>query len=375
MEEQLYTKDFYEWQQEGSRQSARVTIPLILDLIQPKSVIDVGCGVGTWLSVFKEFGIQDCLGIDGDYVDQKMLQIPQSEFLSFDLKKPLLIDRKFDLVVSLEVAEHLPSNYSDAFIASLTNLGQVILFSAAIPLQGGSGHVNEQWPEYWAQIFDKYGYTTIDCLRNKIWNNENVEPWYAQNLLIFVDKSCLSRYPSLQEEMIKTDTSQLSKVHPKTYVGVVSWYQNKLQDTVATVLSYTLKLRNINVIIFPDWIQPEDVIFQDLASVIKVIMEHPDKNNITLLIDTNGIDNDDANLVLSGITMELFIEDNLDVTDGPEISLTGELNQIQWQALMPSIYARIILDNENKQAIYQAGAENIPSYSIASLSNLQFVEQ
>ncbi|HEY9876469.1 MAG TPA: hypothetical protein V6D12_23790, partial [Candidatus Obscuribacterales bacterium] len=216
---------------------------------------------------------------------------------------------------------------------------------------------------------------TIDCLRNKIWNNEKVEPWYAQNLLIFVEKNCLSRYPLLQKELLKTDRSQLSKVHPRTYVGVVSWYQSKLQDTVATALSYTLKLRNINLVIFPDWTQPENVIFQDLASAIKVIMEHPDKNYITLLIDTSGIDNDDANLVLSGITMELFIEDNLDVTDGPEISLTGELNQIQWQVLMPSIYAHIILDNENKQAIYKAGGENIPSYSIASLSNVQFLQQ
>lgn len=140
----LYTKDYYKDIQGGSRRSAKVIVPLVLELIQPRSVIDVGCGVGAWLSVFKECGVRDIMGVDGDYIDKKMLQIPQERFLSFDLREPLRMDRQFDLVVSFEVAEHLPSECAERFVDSLVRLGPAILFSAAIPFQGGAHHMNEQ---------------------------------------------------------------------------------------------------------------------------------------------------------------------------------------------------------------------------------------
>lgn len=111
-----YNHDFFEALQEGSRQSAREIIPLIWELIQPQSVVDVGCGVGNWLSLFKEFGIQNCLGIDGEYVDRAQLQISPNEFLALDLNLPVRLDKSFDLVLSLEVAEHLPSESADIFI-------------------------------------------------------------------------------------------------------------------------------------------------------------------------------------------------------------------------------------------------------------------
>lgn len=134
---QLYTEQFYIDQRKSSRRSANEIVPLVLELIQPKSVIDVGCGVGAWLSVFRECGIEDILGVDGNWVDKNMLEIPENRFLVFDLTTPVLMNRHFDLVVSLEVAEHLPSECAEIFIDSLTRLGPTILFSAAIPFQGG----------------------------------------------------------------------------------------------------------------------------------------------------------------------------------------------------------------------------------------------
>src|SRR5437879_11690773 len=127
-----YTGDFYKNHSDGSRRSARQIVPLVLELLRTKSVIDVGCGVGTWLSVFREYGVEDFYGIDGDYVDRKMLQIPEERFLAFDLTKPIQLDRQFDLVVSLEVAEHLPDRCADMFVDALPRLGPVILLSAAI---------------------------------------------------------------------------------------------------------------------------------------------------------------------------------------------------------------------------------------------------
>ncbi|XZN91134.1 MAG: glycosyltransferase [Microcoleus sp.] len=215
-----YTTNFYELIREGTRNSAQEIIPLLLELMQPlkpQSVVDVGCGTGSWLAAFQRLGIADCLGIDGDYVDRTLLEIPLNQFKSHDLKQPLQVERKFDLAISLEVAEHLPSTCAENLVNSLTKLAPVILFSAAIPFQGGVEHVNEQWPQYWAYYFQKNGFVVIDCLRKKIWNNEKVEPWYAQNILVFVKQEHLSRYPKLVNEHQHTDLNQLAIVHPKIY--------------------------------------------------------------------------------------------------------------------------------------------------------------
>ncbi|MEG4588136.1 glycosyltransferase [Microcoleus sp. MOSTC5] len=228
-----YTRDFYQLIGEGTRASAREIIPLLLDLLQPilpKSVVDVGCGTGSWLAAFHKLGIADCLGIDGDYVDRTILQIPLNQFQSADLKQPLQINRKFDLAISLEVAEHLPASCAENFVNSLTQLAPVILFSAAIPFQGGVEHVNEQWPQYWVYYFQKNGYAVIDCLRKKIWNNDKVEPWYAQNILIFVKQEYLSRYPKLVNEYQNTNLNQLAIVHPKIYLYSLQAARNSAQN-------------------------------------------------------------------------------------------------------------------------------------------------
>ena len=218
-----YTENFFRELQDGSYRSAKEIVPLVLELVQPKSVIDIGCGAGTWLSVFKEFGIEDICGVDGDYVGEEILKIPKEQFLSLDLSKPFHLDRQFDLVLSLEVAEHLPPESAGIFIDSLTRLGSVILFSAAIPHQGGTQHMNEQWPDYWAKFFHHTGYVAIDCIRKTIWQNANVEWWYAQNLLLFVRTDYLHSHHSLNRAFENTATSQLSIVHPQKYLILVQW--------------------------------------------------------------------------------------------------------------------------------------------------------
>ncbi len=220
---QPYSENFYRRHREGSRQSAKEIVPLILELINARSVIDVGCGVGAWLAVFKECGIEDFLGVDGDYVDRGMLEIPPERFVSFDLTKPFRMDKHFDLVVSVEVAEHLPRESAETFVDSLTSLGPVVLFSAAIPFQGGTDHVNEQWPDYWSGLFRGRGYAVIDCIRKKIWQNEDVEYWYAQNVLLFVRRDYLESHPQLRREFENTSIGQLSMVHPKQYLEVAGW--------------------------------------------------------------------------------------------------------------------------------------------------------
>jgi len=202
----------------NSLKSAKVIVPIVLDFYQPLSVVDVGCNAGEFLSVFRENRIKNIFGIDGPWVNKEKLRIPKEYFMHADLEKPILIDKKFDLAVSLEVAEHLSRNSAKIFVKTLTNLAPVILFSAAIPFQGGLHHLNEQWPEYWLKLFAQEGYVPIDCVRKRIWNNENVSFWYAQNILFFVKKSYLQKNDRLKKEFEQTEPSALAIIHPKLYL-------------------------------------------------------------------------------------------------------------------------------------------------------------
>lgn len=212
-----YTTDFYVGQKHGSRQSAEEIIPMVLKMIQPKSVIDIGCGVGTWLSVFREYGIEDFMGVDGDYVDKRLLQIPQNKFVPADLTSPFHINRQFDLAITLEVAEHLPHEKAEQFVNGLVKLAPIVLFSAAIPFQGGTKHINEQWPDFWNDLFKKHQFVVIDALRKRIWNNDKVDFWYRQNVLLFVKEERLAGDPLLKKEREGTSEEQLSIVHPQLY--------------------------------------------------------------------------------------------------------------------------------------------------------------
>jgi cyclopropane fatty-acyl-phospholipid synthase-like methyltransferase len=217
-----YSREFFEKLKETSVKSAREIVPILMELVHPESVVDIGCGAGSWLSVFMEHGVNNVFGVDGGWVEKDMLQIPEDKFLSMDLKEPVRLNDQFDLVVSLEVAEHLPENSAESFVDSLAKLGQVVLFSAAIPFQIGEGHINMQWPEYWTRHFENKGFVVIDCIRKKVWNNDNVEFYYSQNMLLFARKEYLKTNSLLQRELENTNVSQLSLIHPKLYLYMAS---------------------------------------------------------------------------------------------------------------------------------------------------------
>jgi len=217
----VYSQEFYNTQFQTSIRSAKVIIPLILDLIEPKSVLDVGCGVGSWLKVFQDFGITDFFGIDGPWVQESQLLIPKNNFGRFDLSKPLDLNRSFNLVYSLEVAEHLPKDFAKTFVDSLVKHSSIVVFSAAVPGQGGTDHVNEQWPEYWQEIFSQKGYQVVDCFRDQIWKNTQINYWYRQNILVFVRKSEIAKYPKLQNYLAQN--RPLSRVHTEMLTHKLSY--------------------------------------------------------------------------------------------------------------------------------------------------------
>ena len=174
-------------------------VPMLNQLLStpPRSVIDVGCGVGAFLAEFSRFGVSDFLGVDGSWVPVGSLSISPDRFRALNLEQPLQIGRRFDLVICLEVAEHLEKISSDSIVKSLVNLAPVVLFSAAVPGQTGVNHLNCQWPDYWARKFRAYNYVPVDALRDRLTPNPDVASWYAQNTLLYIERSFLQTQRAL----------------------------------------------------------------------------------------------------------------------------------------------------------------------------------
>lgn len=183
-ESRYYTQKFYD-ELKLTQESAREILPLLTRALAPKSIIDVGCGTGHWLAAAIELGLHDVVGVDGAWVKSARLAIPTEHLVVHDLATPLRLSRRFDLALSLEVAEHLPESSARGFVRDLCDLSDVVAFSAAIPGQGGRRHRNEQWPSYWAELFREKGFDCYDFLRPRIWENPQVAWYYAQNCLVF----------------------------------------------------------------------------------------------------------------------------------------------------------------------------------------------
>jgi SAM-dependent methyltransferase len=231
---QPYSDDYYRNRQAGVMTSAGVIVPLIIEWVRPASVVDIGCGMGGWLATFAQHGVQDFVGVDGDYIDREKMAIPQERFMPRNLADPLRLNRQFDLAVSLEVAEHLPAASAEPFVNSLTSLAPVVLFSGAIPLQGGRGHVNEQWPCYWADLFGRRGYVAIDCVRRRVWERDDVQWWYAQNTILYARRDHVEASAALKRELETAPPPPPSLVHPKKYLALHKWWHEAYDELAAS---------------------------------------------------------------------------------------------------------------------------------------------
>jgi SAM-dependent methyltransferase len=204
----------------GSRRAAEVVLPLIRARVPMRSLLDVGCGVGSWLAAAKTLGVDDVLGVDIDYLDTALLKIPASQYRAFDLRQPLVLERSFDVALALEVAGYLPPECAETLVGSLTRAAPVVVFSSAIPFQDSSGiQTNQQWPEYWARLFAARNYQVVDCLRRPLWSDPTISWWFSQNMLMFVREDVLAASPQLVKDREHTYPEQLSLVHPEFYLS------------------------------------------------------------------------------------------------------------------------------------------------------------
>lgn len=182
-----YDQQFYDQIGPGSARSAEIVLPLVAEVIPFESCIDVGCGTAEWLRSALDAGATRAIGIDGEHVDRSALRIDPSCFLAHHLETQLPHVGRFDLAMSMEVAEHLSGARAASFISDLSGLSDAVLFSGAAPGQGGTHHVNEQWPSYWVRHFAARGYVAFDVVRPWIWDDERVAFWYRQNAFLAIN--------------------------------------------------------------------------------------------------------------------------------------------------------------------------------------------
>lgn len=157
----------------------------ILSLLAPRRVVDVGCGVGALPQAMVDRGV-DAVGVEGAWLDPGTAMLAPARYRIRDLEQPLALDEApFDLCCCIEVAEHLTPARADGFVADLCALAPVVVFSAAIPGQGGKGHINEQWQSWWAQKFLDRGWRIYDPLRPILRRDPEMMPWLGQNVLVF----------------------------------------------------------------------------------------------------------------------------------------------------------------------------------------------
>jgi hypothetical protein len=199
----MQKKVFHHYNIGFNKKSANIILPYLKTIYDFKSVVDVGCGLGTWLSVCESMGVEDILGIDGPHVlklNRFLLQ--EKFFFEYNLDNQLdqlKLNKKYDLSICTEVAEHLQPNNAKALVEFLVTSSDVILFAAAVPGQTGENHYNEQFPDYWSDLFVHNNYIFLDPFRELFWNNKEVEWWYRQNLFLVVNKNILYQFRDIKQ--------------------------------------------------------------------------------------------------------------------------------------------------------------------------------
>ena len=190
-----YDEDFFDAIHGESYASALAVVPRVMGLTGARSVVDVGCGSGAWSRACREVGVPEVVGVDSASVPDRFRE-HHTEFIEHDLAEPLRLERQFGLAICVEVAEHVPPERAPGLVADLTVLAPVVLFSAAVPGQGGTGHLNEQWSEYWVALFEAEGWACRDAIRPWVRANPDVAWWYRQNLYLAVDPAVSQAYSS-----------------------------------------------------------------------------------------------------------------------------------------------------------------------------------
>lgn len=229
-----YDDNFYKSQMDGSYRSASRYVEYLSQIFKPSSVADIGCGRGTWLKAFKENGVEKVVGFDGSWNSQENMIDKSIIFYCTDLNIPISKqEERYDLALSLEVAEHIEESSAKTFVKSLVDLADVVMFSAAYIGQGGTNHINEQTHTYWAKLFQEHDYIPYDLFRPVFWGNDDIEICYQQNTFLYVkiDSKLSIELTKIGIHPIK-NVAFMDCVHPYLYNRSLAFSNNLLSESL-----------------------------------------------------------------------------------------------------------------------------------------------
>jgi SAM-dependent methyltransferase len=184
--DQVYDKRYFDLIDSLAGGSAEIIAESIRSEFNPRSVLDVGCGTGALVAILQSWGIRS-QGLEQSEAALEVCQARGLDVRKFDLEHDELVKEETDVVVSLEVAEHLPEPVADRYVDLLCR-GNVAVLTAAQPGQGGTDHVNEQPHSYWISKFANRRFLYAEKLTEKLksnWQNQGVATFYVQNLMVF----------------------------------------------------------------------------------------------------------------------------------------------------------------------------------------------
>jgi hypothetical protein len=209
-----YSRAFYHRTSDAAGQSARKIVPHLVGAIQPASVLDVGAGGGAWLKAWADAGVTDVRGVDAASPEDCGYMMPPDTYSQLNLERPFDLGRRFSLVQSLEVAEHLPAYAAEGFVGALCDHADIIFFSAAPPGQGGIHHINERPYGYWRDLFARRRYRPIDWLRSVLAADHDVAWWYRYNVLLYANEAGCASLPYEIRAARLADNTALTDVAP-----------------------------------------------------------------------------------------------------------------------------------------------------------------
>jgi 2-polyprenyl-3-methyl-5-hydroxy-6-metoxy-1,4-benzoquinol methylase len=155
-----YSVEYYKRVNKEEGAQAEAMADFIVSVFNPKTVIDLGCGTGLYISSLMARGV-DCLGIDSseNAFDYVFLRVDSTKVMAGDLRERLTFPQA-DLVLCLEVLEHIQEEFADQAVDNIVNAGKVLIVSPS-PHGGGEHHHNPQPKRYWIEKFRKRGYIEI----------------------------------------------------------------------------------------------------------------------------------------------------------------------------------------------------------------------
>lgn len=238
-----YSQTEHEIYSDDSYRSAKKILAYLLDLFKPNSYLELGAGFCHWSRVAMDYGIDDVLAVDGPWTNLSAIHIDRSKFFVQDMEQEFDLGRRFDMALTLEVGEHISESSADIFVRTLTRHSDLIVFGAAIPLQGGFRHINEQWQSYWLSRFRSHGFRAYDIIRPRFWDDREIPYYYRQNPFLFIKSGRRELTTIADEEMAKVQEQYpiVDLVHPDKYIEMAQYDIISLRRLASKLPMYALR--------------------------------------------------------------------------------------------------------------------------------------